>query len=372
MKQLLAIPFALILPLANAAEHPVPFSWDTVPVYAHLANMSEDFTPEQHDFLAENFDLIAIEKGHAKRKHGSTEKGFAIAVKEIKKRNPQAKVLFYWNSTIHIGGYQANERFPEGGGLLSKDGEPLTIFNSDFSDLSQKAVRDWWSDTAEIAVRDLGADGIFIDAAGKFSNNSRRKVLSDEKIKALNDGLVSMVVDTRKKVGPSKLLIQNGVSLDPENIGARLLKVTDGAMKEHFVSAGHFEKEALAENMATLNRVAKSGKVTVIKAWPGFDWRDKEVMKTPREERIRMAREAITFPLACFLIVAEPYSYFCYTWSYQGNDTGTFVEYPEFKKPLGPPKGHALRDGWKYTREFAHASVFVDLESGDAKIDWKK
>lgn len=45
--------------------------------------------------------------------------------------------------------------------------------------------------------------------------------------------------------------------------------------------------------------------------------------------------------------------------------------YPEFDKPLGPPKGAAVRDGWTYRREFSHASIFVDLETQTAHIDWK-
>lgn len=373
MNKLSKIALALILPstVLFGAEYKVPFDWDTVPVYAHLANMSDDFTPEQLDFLAGNFDFITIEKGQAKRKHGSTEKGFALAVKEIKRRNPEAKVLFYWNSAIKIGGYEAIEDFPQGGELVSKDGELLTIFKSSFSDLSQPEVQDWWADTAGRAVHELGADGVFIDAIGKFSNNSRRRVLTPEKIEALNDGMFAMVADTRSQVGPSKILIQNGISLDPENIGARLLQVTDGAMKEHFVSAKPGKKEQLAEDIEMLQSVAKSGKILAVKAWPAFDWRDKEMMKIPREERMQMARDSITFPLACYLLVAERYSYFCYTWGYQGNDTGTFVSYPELDKPLGPPQGDAQRNGWKYQREFAHASVFVDLESWSAKIDWK-
>ena len=48
-----------------------------------------------------------------------------------------------------------------------------------------------------------------------------------------------------------------------------------------------------------------------------------------------------------------------------------FDWYPEFDKPLGAPKGDAKRDGFKYTREFEHASVFVDLKTKTAKIDWK-
>ncbi|MDF7823603.1 putative glycoside hydrolase [Pontiellaceae bacterium B12227] len=371
MNKLLALIIALPLAAVCAPRYNVPFSWDTVPVYAHLANAVEDFTPEQHDFLAENFDLITIEKGHAKRKYGNAEQGFAIAVKEIKKRNPKAKVLFYWNSCIKIGGYKHNEKFPEGGDLVNRDGELMTIFNSSFIDLSQRDVQKWWADTANFAVRKCGADGIFVDAIGKYSRESRINQVGEKKGRALNKGMLSMVMDTRSKIGSSKILIQNGVSIDRDNIGYKMLKVTDGAMKEHFVSGNHVDKEKVAEAIETLQKAGRAGKMLVIKTWPGFDWRDKEAMDKPREERIKIAREAITFPLACFLIVAEPYSYFCYTWSYQGNDTGTFVEYPELKKPLGPPKGPAQRKGWKYKREFARASVFVDLETGEAKIDWK-
>jgi len=189
MKKLIALSIALALPLPSlhADEPNVPFSWDTVPVYAQLANRSGDFTPEQLDFLARHFDFITIEKGQAVRKHDSTEEGFAIAAKGIKQRNPKAKVLFYGNSTIKIGGYKAIDDFPEGGELVNKDGEPMTIFSSPFSDLSQKEVQKWWADTANFAVRKCGADGIFIDAVGKFSMNSRRRVLGDEKSEALND-----------------------------------------------------------------------------------------------------------------------------------------------------------------------------------------
>lgn len=69
-------------------------------------------------------------------------------------------------------------------------------------------------------------------------------------------------------------------------------------------------------------------------------------------------------------MAAETNSYFCYTWGYREMH-GTFDWYPELDKPLGPPQGNAVRDGWTYRREFKHASVFVDLEKKTARIDWK-
>lgn len=48
---------------------------------------------------------------------------------------------------------------------------------------------------------------------------------------------------------------------------------------------------------------------------------------------------------------------------------GSFDWYPEFDKPLGPPRGAAIRTGWNYQREFAHASVSVNLVTKTARID---
>jgi len=31
---------------------------------------------------------------------------------------------------------------------------------------------------------------------------------------------------------------------------------------------------------------------------------------------------------------------------------------------------HTIRTGWQFTREFEHASVWVDLETQEAKIKW--
>jgi hypothetical protein len=43
---LLALPFAL-----DAGDTRPPFSWDHVPVYAHVGKASDDFTTDERDFL---------------------------------------------------------------------------------------------------------------------------------------------------------------------------------------------------------------------------------------------------------------------------------------------------------------------------------
>ena len=71
---LLALPHALC-----AAEALPPFSWDRVPVYAHVGKTAGDFTPAQLDFLAQHFNFVAFEKGQAFRQRGDSAAGIAEA-----------------------------------------------------------------------------------------------------------------------------------------------------------------------------------------------------------------------------------------------------------------------------------------------------
>lgn len=364
---LLALPFAL-----HAADALPPFSWDHVPVYAHVGKTSDDFTTKELDFLAKHFDFITIEKGQASRKYGNTEDGFAAAAREIKKRNPRVKVLFYWNASLdcssHRGDYKAMRTFPAGGYLKDSQGNPVlrrkTVPNYD---LVRQDVRDWWSDAAARAVREYGADGIFADAMGD-PPQANLKTLDDEKFVALRAARLALLEETRRKIGPDKLIIYNGLMKDDRK---QLLRFADGAMVEHF---GHFangsSKEQMAAILEAMHTTARDGKIVILKAWPGFSFRQPDMMMKPHDELARLARERITFPLACFLVAAEPNCYFCYTWGYRENH-GTFEWYPEFDKPLGPPKAEAKRTGWTYQRDFAHASVFADLETQTGRIDWK-
>lgn len=37
---------------------------------------------------------------------------------------------------------------------------------------------------------------------------------------------------------------------------------------------------------------------------------------------------------------------------------------------LGPPKDDARQKGYEYWREFEHASVYINIETRQATIDW--
>jgi len=365
------IALLLLAPISalHAADAMPPFSWEKVPVYAHVGKRSGDFTTEELDFLATHFDFITIEKDQASGKHGSTEAGFTVAAREIKKRNPNAKVLFYWNASLDTtserGDYMAMQTFPADGFLKDSEGKVVmrrkTVPNYD---LLREDVREWWSDAAAKAVREYGADGIFADAMGQ----REVKAMSDERFAALVAARVALLEETRRKIGPDKLIVYNGLMKDDPK---KLLQFADGAMIESFCHPkSGSSKEQLAAFFEATHTAARDGKIVLLKGWPGFSFREAEMMKRPHDELASLARDRITFPLACFLVAAEPNCYFCYTWGYR-EKLGTFDWYPEFDKPLGPPQGEAKRNGWHYQREFAHASVSVNLETKTATIDWK-
>lgn len=89
--------------------------------------------------------------------------------------------------------------------------------------------------------------------------------------------------------------------------------------------------------------------------------------------RVQLAKERVEYYLACFLIGAQPYSYFQYGWGWKLGD-GSLYDFPEFQRSLGEPQGAYRRispEGWEFTREFEHASVWVDTEQGIGNITWK-
>lgn len=359
-------------PALHATDALPPFSWDHVPVYAHVGKASGDFTPKELDFLAEHFDFITIEKGQAARKYGNTEDGFAAAAREIKKRNPDAKVLFYWNASLNSStvrwGYKAAKTLPADAHLKDKAGKPVlrrkTVPNYD---LRRPDVRAWWSDAAAKAVREYKADGIFADAMGD-PPKANLKTLEQQTVTDLRAARLAMMEETRRKIGPRKLIVYNGLMRENRE---KLLRVTDGAMDERF---GHFangsSKEQIAEAIEVIQAAGRGGKIVLVKAWPGFSYREPEMMKKPHDELSRVAKERITFPLACFLVAAQRNCFFCYTWGYR-EKLGTFEWYPEFDKPLGAPRRETRRSGWTYQRTFEHADVFVDLETRTARIQWR-
>ena len=348
-----------------------PFSWDRVPLNIHFGKREADLTEAEIAFIAKHSNFIVLEKSHGAKPHGSTEAGIAHTARRIREHNPDAKVLFYFNAFINWGGYEAFKTYRPEWTLRNIRGEVVThTSGTPRPDPSNAEFREWWSEVVAKANRSAPLGGVFIDALPQALSPGLARQLGAEKARAVVAGLREMIALTKRKLGPESLVVANGLRttdfreiLDWEGI--------DGVMIEHF---GDFNTGAPADIKADLDSIALAaakGKFVVLKGWPGFNWLDKEMMKRPHADLLKLARERITFPLACFLVAAQPGSHFCYSWGYTEMH-GMLDAYPEFDRPLGAPLGEAKTDGWNYQREFAHASVSVNLETKAARIDWKQ
>jgi len=346
------------------------FSWARVPLNLHFGQRNGELTDAEIDFIATHSSLIALEKSHGLAAHGSTEAGIAATARRIKQRNPAAKVLFYFNAFINWPGYDAFKTYRPEWTLRSPTDEIITHpSGTPRPDPSNAAFREWWSEVVAAAHRDAPLDGVFADALPQALSPGLAQQVGEAKARAVVQGLREMLALTKRKLGAHRLVLVNGLRttdfrelLDWEGI--------DGLMIEHF---GAFKTNSPTDIKADLDSIALAaakGKFVVLKGWPGFNWTDTAMMKRPPAELLQLARERITFPLACFLVAAQPGSHFCYSWGYR-EEHGMLDAYPELERPLGPPQGDAAWRGLTATREFAHASVFVDLTTQQARIHWR-
>lgn len=384
---IIALVVLLVVDRANlrAQEHRPDFSWDHVPVYAHVG-LGHGLKPGEYRFLAEHYDFIAFTGGSLDRKYRSNSdisfEGIVTdATRVIKEHNPNAKVLFYWAADLAKPHHKrSNQGIPSDGRITVQRNAKMT---TQIFDTTNPSVRQWWADVAGKAVHEYGCDGIFVDGATAFTPGSiYERKLGKEKNEELEKGMFSMLAEAKQEMGEGSIILLNPLHAPNEGkniesaLGWSYLPYVDGAMVDDFDRAANIlekrqSKEYMLNTIRVMTQAAKHDEIVVFKAWPGFTWwSDTELMKKPHEEQYAAAVANLEFPLACFLIGAEKHCYFCYSWGWLP-EYGSLDWYPEFDKPLGPPKGPASRDGWTFRREFAHASVFVDIDKRIGKIDWK-
>lgn len=345
------------------------FSWETTPLYFMFGDIDRVLTPEEVSFIAGKTDFLCIEKSHGYRTLGAAELGAKHEAEAFKKINPDAKVLFYFNSAYawpytsynkdftreHIDEHPDLKKFLI---LNPNTGELAHRNNVFYFDVLNPDFREWWAETVARGVEESGCDGAFIDQMHGFVRFRRDK--ADEIERAMGD----MMADLKKRLGPDKILLGNNAC----NKDAKFVyPVCDAIMFENYAMV-RSSKENLLVEWGDMLRNAREGKVSVFRL--GVEGTGRGNLKPNMPE---LSKEKLEFALACYLIGAQPYSYFMYSWGWKLS-SGALVDYPELQNPLGPPKGAYNRttpDGWEFTREFEHASVWVDTESRQSKINWK-
>ena len=348
------------------------FSWDKVPVYMHSGD-SDGLTEEEVEFVATHCDFYCFEKTHGLNTHGSAEAGTEFDAQRLKAINPDIPLLYYWNTFLDYPSTDAHdvyESHPEWwlykqDGTLDLKGRRLKRY-----DLSKAEVREWWAEEVRKAVVEGSCDGVFMDAFPQIASEANIELWGQEKYDSIQDGLRELIRLTREKTNSSALLMYNGIrNTDVKNFGMEYLELADAAAIEHFDQFASTSKESIRQDLADMSEACRNGKVVILKTFPGFNWTDRKKMARPYEELLEEARKNITFPLACFLVAAGPYSYFNYSWGYKP-EFGTLEWYDELDRPLGESLGDAVVDGWEYTREFEHVKVWVNIETKETKIDW--
>jgi hypothetical protein len=358
------------------------FSWDRVPLYVHVRKDTA-FTDEEIKYLA-TFPLITFEKATGHKDSGSVEAGTLKAARAVKKINPDTKILYYRNVIVHYGGYAADAELKNipGAFLAGPDGNEKLIRNRiQAYDLSNKALCDWWIDAAEEVCSDSAVDGVFLDGVVKVVEPGFLKSqLGAEKKAEVLAGYVTMMEDTRRMLGPQQLMLANILRARFPDSGLSYVQALDGSYIEGFEGAvgGMSKKDYVAKGMAAFQKAAQGGAIIAYTCGLGENQQDADEAprasnkKNKNDKHSRDLNERFNYQLALFLICAEKYSYFDLKDSCDAKSSKTWLTHPaDYDRPLGPPKGPAVRKGYMYSREYAHALVRLNIENETGEIIWK-
>ena len=360
------------------------FSWDTLPLYIHVRK-ARKFTPEELKHLA-SFPLITLEKTTGVQDYGSTEAGTIKAARGIKEINPAAKVLFYRNVIVHYSGYRADDQLKSipNAFLTSKKGIQKLIRDKNKAyDLSNPDLRAWWVEAAAKTCNHPSVDGLFVDGNIKVLSSYLKRTLPAGKKEAVVDGFDQLMRSTRKAIGPDKLIVANILRARFDNGGLEFMDHFDGSYLEGFEHAvgGTSKADYLAKGIATAQTAARQGKIIAFTLNAGQTTMSDNIDEVHGHLKgiESIDQDRVNFCIALFLVIAEKHSYLCLHDGYDVNPRGRkptsnalwLNTLPEYQKKLGKPKGPAIKNGYHYSREFEHASVELNIESGKADIKWK-
>ena len=137
-------------------------------------------------------------------------------------------------------------------------------------------------------------------------------------------------------------------------------------------------KDYVAQGIRDFQKAAREGYIVAYTGKLGRNLQDADeaprsaAVNGERAGRARDPQSLFDYQLAIYLTCAEKYSYFYLKDGYDAKKSNTWLtRRADYDRPLGPPRGPAIRNGYTYTREFEHASVQLDIENETASIVWK-
>lgn len=371
-------------------------------------------TDAQAEFCVEKYKVVSLEKCTGQAQGMLTEKAIYQTAKQLKAKDPNVKVIFYL--ATDLGGFQCyaeNKTLTEHPEWWLKDDKGAVVPGPKL-DWTVPEAREWWvgiplkgdgNGTFEgTPTADL-IDGVLADGAGYGTiagiSDARREVLSDAKAAGIGE---MQRVMTAANGG---VVMANGISMyasqeDPRNTSTEdhlsLLKHTDAILNEHTAvfeavnPNGTLNIPLVSRNLDDIVAAAANrSKSVFVSTWPGLYTGFKNGnpaypagVTTPqsKDEWRDALRAHFPFAYAVFLSVAEVNTWFFYggVWYelHQGYVTCPEAPescmappewYPQLQQSLGAPKGPREPQGYgKWTREFEHASVSVDLVAPNASF----
>lgn len=310
------------------------FSWDTVP-RTMLIRKKTAYTDDEIKEIAENYDLVVLEKANAAGKE-SCMAGMLDAGARLKAINPKVKVLFYWNSRIFFGHYGIDDTINQ----HKDEWISKTFF---IRDGLKTYVREnpeflkWWVGCCEKMISNDAIDGTFVDKAG----------------------VPIYMLDALYQATPDNKLVMNNNSSARQRIG-----YVDGTYREGWSGGGDDDK--IAETIAIARETGLNQKMQILR-------NPVKGVKNGRE-----LEDAVDMQLAIYLLYAEKYSYYYSQASVDGTHprwewATTYLD--QMNRPLGKPLGPYVRDNKVYTRSFEQCDVYMDLRPPTpehvAQILWK-
>ena len=364
------------------------FSWDTLPMTARV-NSRKALPASYAKIMATTYAKIGL-GGNSFYGSKFKDEGVRKMAALLKSFNPDVLLTTYRNAGIHFTGFSADKALNKEEWfeyILDENGKRKYItysgnqnaYNHDHPDL-----RKWWVDTAVDLMNDPNIDGIFIDKANGGDEpfqNEKGEIVAPE-------GKVQSYIDLKARISEDAFLTGNILRTNRPGGNRELLHIFNGTYLESWekVNGDCLVTMTKADTVCASLQLIREARVKGFDVFTNFrelKWhrmksRDERVDKlvaAGREEEIREGmKQALQYPLAFYLITAEPYSYFQY-------QTSTDPEMPEFcwnakahfdefRNPLGKPLGPPVKDGYVYTRSFEHVDVWLDVENKKSRLTW--
>lgn len=387
---------------AGALRH----GWDTVADMAvmHGGNKSV-ITEDALVFAASHYKMVAFANCYGVDGSGTLQEEAAlISAQTMRKTNPEVKNVFYWKGDL----YSQIEKCSTAGAEFKQ--HPEWILRDDHGkeagrgeiDSRDPSFREFYINHIVMLFKNMDAtneskpllDILYLDGLGDSSPRPVKGLTPAQSL-AYHNATHEMLTELNKQLvalGHGQFVLVNG--LDTTSNIPWQASVGPGSMVDHFGilqfingSTGRWLPDAMHDVMFNVARAPENMDRTIqIKTWPGPIVHQKDVWfndtqpKNPADFQKQGAAYANS-ALATFLLIAEDNFWMGYSWFWSAGDFVPFGEdhtcpdnwYPQFNCPLGAPLGPPKDEGnYKYTREFEHASVFVDLNDDilKSRVSW--